>query len=66
MYIHIILKEYIHTYITNIKTPLRISLCPNHQSNVNAYKENLIEELKYSRVKHLVEKYQKTSTIIAS
>ena len=55
MYIDIILKECIHTCIANNKTPPGWTLCSNYHSNVKAYKENLIEELEYPRVKHLVE-----------
>ena len=66
MYIDIMLKEYIHTCITNNKTPPGRSLCSNHPSNVKAYKANLIEEMEHPRVKHLVETITKNSTIIAS
>ena len=55
MYIDIMLKEYIHTCITNNKTQPGRTLCSNHPSNVKAYKENLIEEMEHPRVKDLVE-----------
>ena len=55
MYIDIMLKEYIHTCITNNKTQPGRALCSNHPSNVKEYKEKLIEEMEHPRVKHLVE-----------